>query len=125
MTTETAQPQTRSFDAPDESFPVENVARVDIIRLGETTVNRATMQPGFHWTEHVKPKVGADLCQVRHVGYVVSGHSAIRMADGTEREVATGDVFDIPPGHDMWVVGDEPYVSVDFSLTERPATPLR
>lgn len=125
MTTETVPARVKNFDVPDESFPVGSVARVDITHLGDITANRATMQPGFHWTEHAKPKVGTDLCQVRHIGYVVSGRCAIRMADGTEREAAAGDVFDIPPGHDMWVVGDEPYVSVDFSLTEHAATPLR
>jgi quercetin dioxygenase-like cupin family protein len=125
MTTRTAQPQVKSFDVPDESFPVGNVARVEIVHLGDITANRATMQPGFRWTEHVKPAVGTDLCQIRHTGYVVSGRAGVRMADGTEREVAAGEVFDVPPGHDMWVIGDEPYISVDFSLTDESTTPLR
>jgi quercetin dioxygenase-like cupin family protein len=124
VTTETQQPQARNFDIPDEAFPVGKVARVEVIHLGEVTANRATMQPGFHWTEHVAPVVGTELCQIRHTGYVVSGRSAVRMADGTERELGAGDVFDIPAGHDMWVIGDEPYVSVDFSLTEGSSTPL-
>lgn len=125
MTTRTAPPQAKSFDVPDESFPVGGVARVEVVHLGEITANRATMQPGFRWTEHVKPVVGTDLCQIRHTGYVVSGRAGIRMADGAEREVAAGDAFDVPAGHDMWVIGDEPYISVDFSLAEGAATPLK
>lgn len=125
MTTKTMQIQAKSFDVPDEGFPVGSVARVEVVHLGEITANRATMQPGFRWTEHVKPAVGTDLCQIRHTGYVVSGRAGVRMADGTEREVAAGDAFDVPPGHDMWVIGDEPYVSVDFSLAEGAATPLK
>lgn len=125
MTIATTQPQAKTFDVPDEAFPVGNVARVEIVHLGEITANRATMQPGFRWTEHVRPVVGTDLCQVRHTGYVVSGRARVLMADGTEREVGAGDVFDVPAGHDMWVVGDEPYISVDFNLTEGSTTPLK
>jgi uncharacterized RmlC-like cupin family protein len=125
MTTETLQPHVKTFDDPDESFPVAGVARVETVHLGDITSNRATMQPGFRWTEHAKPGVGTDLCQVRHTGYVVSGRAGVRMADGTECEVAAHDVFDIPPGHDMWVIGEEPYVSVDFSLSDQSATPLK
>lgn len=125
MTTQTGQIQVKSFDVPDESFPVGGVARVEINHLGDITMNRVTFQPGFHWTEHVKSVVGTDLCEIHHVGYVISGRAAIRMADGTEREVAAGDAFDMPPGHDIWVVGDEPYVAVDFTLTDQAATPLK
>lgn len=116
MTTETRQPQAKSFDVPDESIPVGGVARIETLRLGTMTAHRATFQPGFRWTTHMKSVAGTDLCEVPHTGYVVSGRSGIRMADGTERELASGDVFDIPPGHDAWVIGDEPYVAVDFSL---------
>jgi quercetin dioxygenase-like cupin family protein len=123
MTTTALQPQAKSFDVPDESFPVGSVARVEIVHLGEITAHRVTFQPGFRWTEHVKPRAGTDLCQVRHIGYVVSGRSGIRMADGTERELAAGDVFDVPPGHDAWVIGDQPYVAVDFSPAKDAATP--
>lgn len=125
MASNTRQLQSKSFDIPDESFPVGGVARVESVHLDEITANRATMQPGFRWTEHARPAVGTELCQVRHTGYVVAGRCGVRMADGTEREVAAGDVFDVPAGHDMWVIGDEPYISVDFSLTGSPSTPLR
>ena len=124
MTTETRQLQAKSFDLPDESFPVGSVARVEIIRLSGITANRVTFQPGFRWTEHVKPSVGTDLCEIPHTGYVVSGRIGVRMVDGTERELSAGDIFDMPPGHDIWVIGDEPYVAVDFTQAEDPAKPL-
>ncbi len=116
MTTTTAQLQAKSFDVPDEAIPLGGVARVETVRLGAVTANRVTFEPGFRWSEHVRPAAGTDLCEVPHTGYVVSGRSVIRMADGTERELAAGDVFDVPPGHDAWVIGDEPYVAVDFVL---------
>lgn len=124
-TTTTAQLQAKSFDVPDESFPVGGVARVEIVHLGATTANRVTFQPGFRWSEHAKPAVGTDLCMASHTGYVVSGRAGIRMADGTEREVAAGDAFDVPPGHDMWVIGDEPYVAVDFTTATDAPTALK
>lgn len=119
MTTATMPLQTRSFDIPDETLPASGLARIETIRLEGTTVNRVTFRPGFRWTEHARPAAGTDLCEVRHTGYVVSGRAGIRLADGTERELVAGDVFDIPPGHDAWVIGDEPYVAVDFG----PAPP--
>jgi hypothetical protein len=115
----------KSFDFPDETVPVGGIARVEIVHLGKTTANRVTFQLGFRWTEHVKPVVGTDLCEIPHSGYVVSGRAGIRMADGTEREMAARDAFDVPPGHDAWVIGDEPYVGVDFSSSEDAATLLK
>jgi quercetin dioxygenase-like cupin family protein len=123
MTTTTTQLHVKSFDVPDESLAVGGLARVEIVHLGETTAHLATFQPGFSWTEHVKSVVGTDLCEIPHTGYVVSGRLGVRMIDGTEREMAAGDVFDIPPGHDVWVIGDEPYIAVDFSPAEA-AIPL-
>src|SRR5579872_398649 len=115
MTTDTKQRLLfKSFDAADQVIPIGSVARVEMVDLGEVQAHRATFQPGFNWTEHVGPQVETDLCEIPHTGYVVSGHCGVKMADGTEFELAAGDAFDIPPGHDMWVVGDEPYVAVDF-----------
>ncbi len=125
MVTKSAQLQAKSFDVPDEAFPVGGVARVEIVHLGTTTANRVTFQPGFRWSEHVRPTAGTDLCEIPHTGYVVSGRIGVRMADGVERELAAGDAFAIPPGHDVWVIGDEPYVAVDFSAAEDAATPLK
>ena len=124
MTTQIAGLNVKSFEVPDETMPVGDYARVDTVKLGRVTAHRATFQPGFRWTEHVKPVVGTDLCEIPHTGYVLSGRAGIRMSDGTEREISSGDAFDIRPGHDMWTVGDEPYVAVDFAYPEAPA-PLK
>ena len=124
MTTQTAQLHTKSFEVPDEAFPVGDLARVEVVHLGETTAHRVMFQPGFCWTEHVKPMVGTDLCEIPHTGYVVSGRIGVRMADGTERDMGAGDVLNVPPGYDVWVIGNEPYVAVDFSPAEA-AMPLK
>lgn len=108
--------QVKSIQAPDEARAMGAEGRIEFVHLGGFTGGRVTFQPGFHWTEHAKPIAGTDLCMVHHTGYVISGRSMIRMADGTERELAAGDFFDVPPGHDAWVTGDEPYVSLDFII---------
>jgi hypothetical protein len=82
--------------------------------IGDQTIGRGTFEPGWRWSNNVKPIAGTDSCQVSHLAYVVSGRMGIRMDDGTEVEVAAGDVFACPPGHDAWVVGDQPCVAVDF-----------
>ena len=114
MAAKTSQLRVQSFDVPDEAVPVAAVARLDIIRLGEVTANRVTFLPGFRLADHIRSITGTDLCPMRHTGYAVSGRAGLRMADGTERELGAGDAFDIPPDHDMWTIGDEPYVAVDF-----------
>ena len=81
-------------------------------RSAGVTIGRASYEPGWVWSEHVGTPAGEVLCQVEHVGLVVSGRAAVRMADGTEGELTRGDLFAIGPGHDSWVVGDEPYVSL-------------
>lgn len=112
-----------SFGSPNQEVRrFGELGQLEIIHLGDTTAVRATFQPGFHWTEHVRPIAGTDLCQVRHVGYVVSGRSRVRLTTGEECELKPGDVFDVPPGHDAWTVGDVPYVSVDFTAGQ-PAAP--
>jgi quercetin dioxygenase-like cupin family protein len=89
--------------------------KLEISTVGKTMVGRATFQPGWRWSESVKPIVGGDSCQVPHNGYVFTGRLGIKMDDGTEFEVGAGDAYDIPPGHDGWVIGNENYVGVDFS----------
>jgi quercetin dioxygenase-like cupin family protein len=110
-----AEPIVKSFEAPEESHSPSGNGRVDVVKVGEVTIGRATFPPGWHWSRDVKPHAGTELCQVTHTGYVVSGRSMVRMADGTEVELGPGDAFVIPAGHDTWVVGDEAYVSVDFT----------
>jgi quercetin dioxygenase-like cupin family protein len=79
------------------------------------TIGRATYEPGWKWSEHVGPSVGRTSCNVEHVGIVFSGRATAAMDDGTIYELKAGDVFYIPPGHDSWVLGDEPYVSLHLA----------
>jgi quercetin dioxygenase-like cupin family protein len=101
------------FESPDEVREFEK-GRFELVRLGDMTIGRATYEPGWRWSKHVGPTAGTDTCQVEHVGMVVSGQAACRMDDGTEIVMKPGDLFHVPPGHDSWVVGDEPYVSLHF-----------
>ena len=88
--------------------------RIEVVELDDIVVGQMSYEPGWRWSVDVKPIAGTDTCQYHHVGLVLAGRLRIQMPDGTELEVGTGDVFEIPPGHDAWVVGDEPWVSVDF-----------
>jgi class 3 adenylate cyclase len=88
--------------------------RIDVVELDDTVVGRMTYEPGWRWSVDVKPIAGTDTCQYHHLGITLSGHLRAQMPDGTELEIGPGDVFEIPPGHDAWVVGNEPWVSVDF-----------
>jgi hypothetical protein len=85
--------------------------RFEIFRVGPATIGRASYEPGWRWSADVGGSPDA-LCEVEHVGWVVSGSAAVKMADGTERVMTAGQFFYVPPGHDSWVVGDEPYVSL-------------
>jgi class 3 adenylate cyclase len=104
----------KRFDHPDEVRSVEK-GRIELVELGELAVGRAIFEPGWRWSEHVKPIAGTETCQVHHVGYVVSGHLHVEMSDGASIELVAGDTFEVPPGHDAWVVGDEAWVSVDYA----------
>ena len=86
--------------------------RFELYRVGPMTLGRATYEPGWRWSEHVGPATGETSCQVEHVGLVLGGQAVARMDDGAERVMRAGDFFHVPPGHDSWVVGDEPYVSL-------------
>ena len=86
--------------------------RFELYRIGAVTLGRATYEPGWRWSEHVGPLTGEASCQVEHVGLVLSGAAVARMDDGREVVMRAGDFFAVPPGHDSWVVGDEPYVSL-------------
>ncbi|VVC76604.1 hypothetical protein AQUSIP_19270 [Aquicella siphonis] len=88
---------------------------IDIVNLGDTTLMRVTFQPGWKWSECVKPTVGTDTCQAAHINYILSGRLKVVMDDGTEKEMRPGDCAVIAPGHDAWVIGDEPCIALDFS----------
>jgi len=105
----------KRFDEADETRPFQDKGQVDLVAVAGGTIGRATFHPGWKWSDHVKPIAGTDSCQAAHLGYVLSGRQVIRMDDGTESEIAAGDVVSIPPGHDGWTVGDEPCVVIDFS----------
>lgn len=104
----------RRFDSPDETRVMPK-GRFEVVRLGGVTIGRATYEPGWKWSEHVGPTVGATRCTVEHVGLVVSGIATAALEDGRVFELRAGELFYIPPvPHDSWVVGDEPYVSLHF-----------
>ena len=106
-----ARLQVKSLDVPDEtlSFPLGSAMTVT---LGEMVIGRVTQEPGWRWSEHIQPIAGTDSCQFHHIGVAISGNAMIKMEDGTELQVKAGDVFDVPPGHDSWVIGDESYVAI-------------
>jgi uncharacterized protein YjlB len=88
--------------------------RFERFRIGDIEIGRAVYAPGWRWTEHLRPEGGPALCEVEHVGLVVSGRAAVKMRDGTELLLTPGDFFSIPAGHDSWVVGSDEYVSLHF-----------
>lgn len=103
----------KSFDTPEETRPVPK-GKVEVVDLGDGKVMRVTFEPGWRWSESLKPMVGTDSCQVPHLLHVLSGRMVVRMDDGSEAEFGPNDVGAIPPGHDAWVVGNDPFVAVDF-----------
>jgi class 3 adenylate cyclase len=105
--------QRRRFSEPNDvrHFPQ---GRVDVVEMDDYVVGQMVYEPGWRWSTSVKPIAGTEACQYHHFGYTVSGRLRVQMPDGTELEIGPQELFEIPPGHDAWVVGDEPWVSVDF-----------
>ena len=103
----------KRFESPDEVRTFEK-GKFEIVRLGGMTIGRATYEPGWRWSEHVGKALGQKECFVEHVGMVVSGCATAGMSNGDIIEMSAGQVFYVPPGHDSWVVGNEPYVSLHF-----------
>ncbi|MBI2387107.1 MAG: cupin domain-containing protein [Elusimicrobia bacterium] len=103
----------KSLEKPDEIRGFDK-GRLELVNVAGRTVGRAVFQPGWKWSSHVKPIAKTKSCEAPHFGYQVSGQMKIVMDDGTEFVVKAGDVMNIPPGHDAWVLGDEPVVVVDF-----------
>ena len=111
----------KRFEHPDESRTFEK-GRFELIKVGGMTIGRASYEPGWKWSQHVGAAMGKTSCDVEHVGYVVSGTATAAMDDGRIIEMKAGDFFYSAPGHDSWVVGDEPYVSLHFMGAEKYAT---
>jgi len=105
--------QHRSFQTPDETRAFPN-GRAEIVKIGDAEVGRLVFEPGWRWSKDVKPIAKTNTCEAPHFQYHVSGRLAIRMDDGTEFEAGPGDVTSLPSGHDAWVVGNEPVVTVDW-----------
>ena len=103
----------KSFETPDNVVEFPKI-RSRIVELGDLTVGELVSEPGWRWSEHVRPTVGGEWCQARHVGFVISGSLGVEFMDGTRAVFDAGHVFDIPPGHDGFTVGDEPCVQVEW-----------
>jgi class 3 adenylate cyclase len=88
---------------------------MEVVDLDETAVGRMTLQPGWRWSTDVAPKMGTKTCQVRHLGAALSGHLRVMLEDGSEMDIRGGDAYEIPPGHDGWVIGDAPWVAVEYA----------
>ena len=122
MAKQTQSMQKKTLNAPDEVRTFDK-GRVELATVGTVTFGRASFQPGWKWSESVKPLVKTAYCEAPHVQYHVSGRLKVRMSDGSEQEFGPGDVGVIPSGHDAWVVGDEPAVIIDISGMTRYAKP--
>jgi quercetin dioxygenase-like cupin family protein len=110
----------KPLNSPDE-VRTPNKTRVEIVRLEGFTLGRFSFEPGWRWSECVKPVVKTDTCEVSHLGYVVSGRITIQMNDGTKRTISAGDSYAIPPGHDAWVEGNESFIAIEVMSAEQYA----
>jgi class 3 adenylate cyclase/mannose-6-phosphate isomerase-like protein (cupin superfamily) len=104
----------KNIEQPDETIELP-LLTARVIEVGDFTFAHIVHQPGWRWSTHVQPSVGGEWCQARHVGFVLSGRVAVVLRDGTELQLGPNDVVDIPPGHDAWVVGDEPFVQLEWT----------
>jgi class 3 adenylate cyclase len=104
----------KNLGNPDESIPFER-GRATMVSLGDLTIGRNVHEPGWRWSTHIRPVVGGDWCRSRHVGVILSGRLGFLMEDGTEFEFGPDDVIDVAPGHDSWVIGNEPVVTLEWS----------
>jgi hypothetical protein len=110
---EMATSEQKKFMSPDETRTFER-GQLDLLEIGGGQVGRLTLQPGWRWSEHVKPIANTEYCEAPHFQYHVAGTLRVRMEDGTELDAVPGDVTALPSGHDAWVVGDEPVVVIDW-----------
>jgi class 3 adenylate cyclase len=115
--------QSASFERPDEIRTFDH-GRIELVNLGEESVGRQILEPGWRWSAHVKPVVGTPSCQFHHFGLVISGRLHVEMEDGATMEVGPDAVYEIPPGHDAWVVGDEPWIGINWAGIRTWGAPL-
>ncbi len=106
----------KRFDEPDETRSFEH-GKGEIVHLAGSTAARATMEPGWRWSTSVKPIAGTESCQMHHLGYVLSGSLHVVTDEGGELDLGAGDTYEILPGHDAWVTGDETYQALEFQST--------
>lgn len=105
----------KSLDSPEETRPFEDgKGKLELVNVDRGPIGRATFEPGWQWSKHVKPIAGTDSCRAAHMGYVISGRMKVVMDDGEEMEFGPGDFMECPSGHDAWTVGDEACVVVDW-----------
>jgi mannose-6-phosphate isomerase-like protein (cupin superfamily) len=114
--------EAKSHDAPDETRTPEKT-RVEVVKLEGFTLGRFTFQPGWRWSTCIKPVVKTDVCRNSHVGYVVSGRITVQLADSTKKTLGPGQSYTIPPGHDAWVEGNEPFVGIEIMSADVYAKP--
>jgi hypothetical protein len=117
-----SQFEVKSHESPDE-VREPNKTRVEVVKLEGFTIGRFNFEPGWKWSECIKPVVKTDLCQLSHVGHAVSGHIKVQMKDGTEKTIGPGESYTIPPGHDAWVEGSEPFVAIEVMSADVYAKP--
>ena len=107
---------TQNIDSPNERRPFKDHGHMDVVTIGDFTLGRGTFEPGWRWSEDVKPIAGTDSCQTHHTGFCVSGQMTVRFDDGDEITLRAGDVINLDPGHDAWTDGDESCVLLDTGI---------
>lgn len=116
--------EVKSHESPDE-VRAPDKTRVEVVKLEGFTIGRFNFQPGWRWSECIKPVVKTDRCENSHVGYAVSGRMTVRTKEGTERTIAPGESYTVPPGHDAWVEGDQPFVGIEVMSADVYAKPAQ
>jgi mannose-6-phosphate isomerase-like protein (cupin superfamily) len=116
----TTKMQKKSMNSPDETRTFDK-GKIEITKIGDTSIGKMYLEPGWSWEKCLKPIAKTESCQASHTQYVVSGRVRVKMNDESEEEYGPGDVLYIPPGHNTWVVGNEPYVGIEFATMENYA----
>ena len=114
--------KSQSHNSPDE-VRTPDKTRVEIVRLEGFTIGRFTFEPGWRWSNCIKPVVKTDQCQLSHVGYAISGRLTVRLKDGTNKTIGAGESYTIPPGHDAWVDGNERFIGIEVMTADQYAKP--